>query len=146
MKTIGFVISHKENEKRRALIPNDLIHIKNAKYIYFEKGYGEVLGYTDEDYKKYGVNIASTEEVYSKDIICNPKTPEQSELKYFKDNQVLFGWIHAVQNKKITDFLVEHKMTAIAWEEMYSNDRHVFWRNNEIAGELAILHAFIFYG
>ena len=146
MKTIGFVINHKENEKRRALIPNDLVHIKNTKYLYFEKGYGEVLGYTDEDYKKYGVNIASTEEVYSKDIICNPKTPEQSELKYFKDNQVLFGWIHAVQDRKITDFLVNHKMTAIAWEEMCNNDRHVFWRNNEIAGELAILHAFIYFG
>lgn len=146
MKTIGFVISKKENEKRRALIPNDLVHIKNTKFLYFEKGYGEVLGYTDDDYKKYGVNIASTEEIYSKDIICNLKTPELSELKYLKDNQILFGWIHAVQNKKFTDFLVNHKMTAIAWEKMNKNGRHVFWRNNEIAGESAILHALLYYG
>ena len=146
IKTIGFVISHKENEKRRALIPNDLKYIKNTKYLYFEKGYGDVLGYTDEDYKKYGANIASSEEIYSKDIICNPKTPQQSELKHYKDNQILFGWIHAVQDKKITDFLVNHKMTAIAWEYMFNKGQHVFWRNNELAGELAVYNAFMYYG
>lgn len=29
---------------------------------------------------------------------------------------------------------------------MFEDGRHVFWRNNEIAGEAAVLHAFLNYG
>ena len=35
-------------------------------------------------------------------------------------------------------------MTAIAWEKMFENGRHVFWRNNEIAGEACVFHAFLY--
>ncbi|MRB78888.1 N(5)-(carboxyethyl)ornithine synthase, partial [Bacillus thuringiensis] len=33
-----------------------------------------------------------------------------------------------------------------AWEDMFESGRHVFWRNNEIAGEAAVLHAYNLYG
>jgi N5-(carboxyethyl)ornithine synthase len=146
MKTIGFAISGKENEKRRALIPSDLFNIKYVNHLYFEEGYGIVLGYSDEDYSKTGVNVVNQKIVYEQDIICNPKAPEPEELKLFNERQTLFGWIHAVQGRGITDFLLEKKMTAIAWEEMFEDGRHVFWRNNELAGEAAVLHAFLHYG
>lgn len=34
MYTIGFVMSHKNNEKRRALLPNDLTSVKNVKQFF----------------------------------------------------------------------------------------------------------------
>lgn len=51
------MISHKENEKRRALVP---LHLKLNKYlecIHIEDGYGETLGYLNESYKRYVINI-----------------------------------------------------------------------------------------
>jgi len=146
MKTIGFVISNKENERRRALIPPDLEHITNRKYLYFEKGYGQVLGYMDSDYLNQDVNIVEREVAYGQHIVCSLKTPGSEELELFTKEQTLFGWIHAVQDKEITDFLIEKQMTAIAWEEMFENERHVFWRNNELAGEAGVHHAFMYYG
>lgn len=146
MKTIGFVISHKENERRRALIPPDLEHIKNRKYLYFEKGYGQVLGYKDSDYINQDVNIVERAVAYGQHIVCSLKTPESEELELFKKEQVLFGWIHAVQNKDITDFLIEKQMTAIAWEEMFENERYVFLRSGELSGEAGVHHAFMYYG
>lgn len=146
MKTIGFVISRKENELRRALVPTDLSKIKHLHNLYFEKGYGEILGYSDEDYRKMGVNIIEREIVYEQDIICNPKAPEPEEQKLFHKGQTPFGWIHAVQGREITDFLIDKKMSAIAWEEMFEKGRHVFWRNNELAGEAGVIHAFLYYG
>lgn len=146
MKTIGFVISKKENERRRALIPSDLKDIKNLNHLYFEKGYGDIIGYSDTDYTKAGVNVVDRDRANEQDIICNLKAPEPEERKFFKEGQTLFGWIHAVQGRQITDFLVERRMSAIAWEEMFRNYRHVFYRNNEIAGEAAILHGFLCYG
>jgi len=146
MKSMGFVISRKENERRRALIPSDLQNIRNVDQLYFEIGYGDSLGYSDQDYSKMGANIVPSKIVYEQDIICNPKAPELENRKHFRDGQTLFGWIHAVQGREITDFLLEKKMTAIAWGELYERGRHVFWRNNELAGEAGVLHAFLNYG
>ena len=145
MKTVGLPISKKENENRRALIPAHLANIKNADMLYFEKGYGEVLGYSDEEYTKYGAHIASREEVLQKDIICDAKIGDADYLDQLKD-QTIFGWVHLVQNRDITDAVLNGKLTAYTWEDMHDEGRHSFWHNNEMAGEAAIMHAFQCYG
>lgn len=146
MKTIGFVTSHKENENRRALLPDDVLAIRNKQNVYIEHSYGDVLGYSDADYLNRGIGgICSREEILRKDIICDPKV---GDAEYLDDlsNQVIFGWVHAVQNKDITDKLVSNGITAFCWEDMFEMGRHVFWRNNEIAGEAAIMHAYLLHG
>ncbi|MCS6104931.1 N(5)-(carboxyethyl)ornithine synthase [Clostridium botulinum] len=146
MKTIGFLISTKENEKRRALLPEHITLIKNKDYLYFEEGYGKDIGHCDEEYRNAGAHVVSRAEVMSKDILCDPKIGDSNYLSELKDGQIIFGWTHAVQNKSITDRILNKKLTAIAWEDMYEDGRHVFWRNNELAGEAAIMHAFTLYG
>lgn len=145
MKNIGFPISDKHNENRRAIIPKDLINISNVSCIYIEQGYGEVIGYSDEDYRQAGANISTRSEVLKKDIICDPKIGDALYLKELK-NQTIFGWVHAVQNRDITDILINNKLSVYAWEDMFCQGRHVFWRNNEIAGEAAIVHAYTTHG
>jgi N5-(carboxyethyl)ornithine synthase len=145
MKTLGFPISDKLNENRRALVPEHLKGIEHTNKIYVETSYGEVLGYTDADYVAYGVNIVSRDEVLRQDIICDPKIGDANYLEKL-NNQTIFGWVHAVQNKDITDKLINNKLTAIAWEDMFESGRHIFWRNNEIAGEAAIVHAYTLHG
>ena len=44
MKTIGFLISHKDNERRRALLPKDIKGIEFPDKLFFESGYGECIG------------------------------------------------------------------------------------------------------
>lgn len=145
MKTLGFPISDKLNEKRRALIPSHIEQIKKPEKIYIEKGYGEVLGYSDEEYLSFGVNIVNRQLVLKQDIICDPKIGDATYLDQLY-GQTIFGWVHAVQNKDITEKLISKNLTAIAWEDMFEKGRHVFWRNNEIAGEAAIVHAYTLHG
>lgn len=145
MKSVGFPISQKENEKRRCLLPNDISSIKNKAQIFVERGYGKVLNLTDSDYLRAGVNVVSTEEVLKKDIICDAKIGDAKYLNKLKD-QTIFGWVHAIQNRSITDLIIQGNLTAYAWEEMFCSGRHTFWRNNEIAGEAAIMHAYNLYG
>lgn len=145
MKTVGLPISHKENEKRRTLIPSDICRLSHPELITVETGYGEVLGYTDEDYLKLGVKNASREEVLKKDIICDPKIGDAEYLEEL-NGQTIFGWIHAVQNHDITDKIIASRLTGFAWEDMYEDGRHSFWRNNEIAGEAAVFHAYMCHG
>jgi len=145
MNTVGLPISHKENEKRRALIPGDIKYIKHPEMIWIEEGYGEVLGLEDALYVKEGINIASREDILKKDIICDPKIGDAEYLDALK-NQTIFGWVHAVQNRDITDKIIANKITSFAWEDMYEDGRHCFWRNNEIAGEAAVFHAYMCHG
>ncbi len=145
MKTVGFPISRKENERRRALLPDDIRNIKNPGNIYIEKGYGAVMGFSDEDYKCMGLNVVDREEVLKKNIICDPKIGDAEYINIL-NNQTIFGWVHAVQNYGITDAIINGNLTAYAWEDMYEKGRHVFYRNNEIAGEAAIVHAFMTHG
>lgn len=145
MNSIGLPISHKENEKRRALVPKDIAHIKHHSQIFIETGYGKVLGFTDSDYTRLGVQVDTREAVLKKDIICDPKIGDADYLATLHD-QIIFGWIHAVQNRDITDKLVNSRLTVYAWEDMYEQGRHLFWRNNEIAGEAAVSHAYLCHG
>lgn len=145
-KTVGFPISYKENENRRALLPKDAKNIVNAEQIYVENGYGDVLGIGDEEYEAVGFHIATHEEVLSKDIICDAKIGDEPFLSDLKPGQIVYGWMHAVQNRNITDILVNNQLTAYVWEDMFDCGRHVFYRNNELAGEAAIMHAFQCWG
>ena len=146
MNTIGFPISHKENENRRAITPTHIRHLSEPGQLYFESGYGLVLGIPDAEYQSLGCHICSREEVLKQDVICDPKIGDAEYLYALSEGQTIFGWIHATQNRNITDRIVNNKLTAYAWENMFEQGRHVFWRNNELAGEAAAMHAFQCWG
>ena len=57
MKSIGFLISEKENEKRRAIVLEDIDKVKNKSYLFFQSGYGLELGYTDMDIIEKECNV-----------------------------------------------------------------------------------------
>lgn len=137
MKTIGFVIPVKENEKRRVLLPKDIEKIKKKDYLFFEKGYGEILGISDSEYEKAGCNVVSFEKALEQDIICDPKIGDANYLNKLKEKQTIFGWIHAIKNRELTDLLLDKKITAIAFEDMFYKNRHIFYKNNILAGEAA---------
>ncbi len=146
MKTVGFPISHKENENRRAIVPEDISKIVCPENLYIETGFGNVMGISDDEYAKMGCHICSHEEVLKQDIICDPKIGDGDYLENLGNGQTIFGWVHATQNRDITDKIINGKLTAYAWENMFEKDRHVFWFNNELAGEAAVMHAFQCYG
>lgn len=146
MKTVGLPISHKENEYRRALVVSEIRKMNCADRIYIEHGYGEVLGISDAEYEAVGCHVVSREEVLTKDILCDPKIGDAEYLGSLRAGQTVFGWIHATQNRDITDSLIRSGLTAYAWEKMFDCGRHIFWRNNELAGEAAVMHAFQCYG
>ena len=73
LKTVGYVISHKNGENRRALFPAQCTQLKFPGQAIFETGYGLSLGFSDADYERAGVKIASREEVLRADVIVDVK-------------------------------------------------------------------------
>src|SRR5262245_60815150 len=119
MKSVGFVISGKENERRRAVLPVHLAAVEHRAQFVFEENYAAHFGISDDAYRELGCRVAPQKEVYRCDVVCNPKAPEPAERTLFGQGQTLFGWVHAVQGFAVVDFLLERQMTAIAWEDMF---------------------------
>ncbi len=141
---MGFLISHKNNEERRALLPDAVSKIKHKSSLVFEKGYGEPFGGEDSEYIKAGAKIASREEVLKCDILVDVKLGDADYLDEIDNNKILVGWAHAVQQTEFATAAMNGNHTVIAWEEIYEGGRYVFYRNREIAGEAAVIHGFRF--
>ncbi len=146
MNTVGFLISHKNNEKRRALMPDDLGQIHYLGNLLFEKGYGESLGIDDAEYIKKGAIFSDRSEVLKCQVLVDVKLGDADYIKEIKPRSVLCGWAHSVQNIEFTSEVLRAKHTVIAWENIYECGRYIFYRNREIAGEAAVLHAFRYSG
>jgi len=134
--------SNKENEKRYPLHWKHLENLESEEFdkLYFEKGYPDLEKLKFED-----IHLLERNEIFSLcDMIILPK-PTNVDLEQFKDNQILWGWPHAVQGYEITDYAMKKNLTLIAWENMYiwehdTRKEHVFSRNNEMAGYAAVNH------
>lgn len=146
MIKIGFIISRKENECRRSITLEDLKKVKNKEYIMLEEGYFEPFQITDDDVRAEGFKVASYRDILNEcECIVDPKIGDSTDLDSFT-NKIIFGWIHATQNYNIVESMINASITGIAFEKMFENGIHSFYKNNVIAGKSAIFHSMTCFG
>ena len=141
--------SKKEDERRIPIHPEHLLRLREQvrRQLIFEEGYGVPLGIEDSEIAAQTGGIATRHELLA-DIgkVIIPK-PVVSDLHELREGGILWGWPHCVQQWDITQAAIDRKQTLIAFEDMFvwgPNDqigRHTFYKNNEIAGYAAVLHA-----
>lgn len=146
MKTVGLLISHKNNEKRRAILPEAVAQLHHPEMLFFETGYAMSVGVKDEAYLAVGAHVVSREDAYKCDIITDVKLGDADYLDELEDGKILFGWAHAAQGVTFTDKCLKKSFTVIAWEEIFEDGRYIFYKNREVAGEAAVMQAFCHYG
>ena len=141
--------SQKENERRLAIHPLQLERIDASlrQSVYLERGYGQGFGVPDERLAGQVAAMRTRDRLLADcDVILLPK-PLPQDLVGMRENQVLWGWPHCVQNEEITQLAIDRRLTLIAFEAMqhWSGDGsfhlHVFHKNNELAGYCSVLHA-----
>ena len=142
MEMMGFLISHKNNEQRRALLPTDLECIRHRDHLLFETGYGESVNFTDEDYLAAGVKIGTREEVLRCGMLVDVKLGDADYLDQLQGKKLMIGWAHTVQKVDFTTAMLQGRHSVLAWEEIFEDGRYIFYRNREVAGEAAVLQAF----
>lgn len=143
---VGYLISHKNSEKRRALLPVDLQKLHYLEHMVFEREYGAALGIPDKEYEKAGAQFASREEVLQSDVLVDVKLGDSDFMDEIGEGKILCGWAHSVQKTDFTGKVIRGKHTVIAWENIFESGRYIFWRNREVAGEAAVLQAFQYCG
>jgi alanine dehydrogenase len=148
MKIAVFGTSEKENEKRLPLYPEHIPFLseKVKSFLYFEKGYGEGFGYSDQQLGMGSSSFLSRDELFKEcDILILPK-PTVKDLSNMHEKQVLWGWAHCVQQHEIAQIAIDKKITIVAWEAMHhwhnsKKELHIFYKNNEIAGYASVIHS-----
>ena len=143
---IGSVLELKESECRVGLIPEHAkAYVDAGHTVFVESGLGVASGFSDDEYKAVGAEVcASADEVWLKsDMIIKVKEPMACEYKHMREEQIIYTYFHLAANRELTDALIEHKVTAVAYEtvENHTGELVLLKPMSEIAGKLAILEA-----
>jgi len=148
--TFGVIATSKKIDERRIPIhPEHLLRLPEEvrRQLIFEEGYGVPFGIEDSEIAELTNGIATRHELLA-DVgrVIIPK-PVLSDLQELREGGILWGWPHCVQQREITQTAIDRKQTLIAFEDMFvwgpngQIGRHTFYKNNEIAGYCAVLHA-----
>jgi N5-(carboxyethyl)ornithine synthase len=141
--------SKKENERRMPIHPDHLSRIPDdvRRQLIFEQGYGEPFGLSDAAIADLSGGTAPRQELLADlGTVVVPK-PVLADLEVLRVGGILWGWPHCVQSPALTQVAIDRKQTLIAFEDMFVWDsdgrigRHTFYKNNELAGYCAVLHA-----
>ncbi len=148
--TIGVIgTSRKTDERRYPIHPEHLIRIPEAlrKKMIFEQGYGNAFNVSDKEIAALSGGIASRSEILTGIGTAIIAKPVLADLKELKEGGTIWGYAHCVQQQEITQAALDRKLTLIAFEDMFvwspqgNVGRHTFYKNNEMAGYCAVLHA-----
>jgi len=148
--TMGVIgTSKKEDERRVPLHPEHLNRLPEniRRQLIFEKGYGAPFNIDDEEISEQTGGIATRSEILSDIGSAIIAKPILADLEELKDGGLLWGYPHCAQQKEITQSAIDKKLTLIAFEDMYvwspdgQSGRHTFYKNNEMAGYSAVIHA-----
>lgn len=148
--SVGVVArSRKQDERRLAIHPAHLERIDAdlRGRIFLERGYGDRFGVPDVQLAELVGGLSSREELFADcDVLLLPK-PLAEDLETLRRGQVVWGWPHCVQDRRMTQCAIDRGLTLIAWEAMHhwtadgNFSQHVFHKNNELAGYSSVLHA-----
>lgn len=139
---IGLPKEIKNNENRVALTQAGVsVLVKNGHKVYVETNAGIGSGIADTEYEKAGATILQTnKEVFAiADIIVKVKEPLPEEYDLLRKDQILYTYLHLAANKELTKSLMEHKVTAIAYETVQEKDGSLplLLPMSEVAGRMS---------
>lgn len=148
--TLGVIgTSKKEDEQRVPIHPEHLMRLDEdyRKQLVFEEGYGAPFDMSDADIARQSGGVAPRQELLEELGHVIIAKPVLSDLEKLREGGTLWGYPHCAQQRAITQVAIERKQTLIAFEDMFvwsttgQMGRHTFYKNNEMAGYCAVLHA-----
>jgi len=132
----------KNNEFRVALTPAGVHDLVAAGHeVFVQRGAGIGSSMPDEEYTDAGATLLDdAAEVWARaELLLKVKEPIASEYAYFRDDLVLFTYLHLAADRPLTERLIADKVTAIAYEtvQLPSRSLPLLAPMSEVAGRLA---------
>ncbi len=139
---IGVPKETKDREFRVGLSPSSVRALQErGANVFVETNAGVGAGFSDEEYQSSGATIvASAAEAWSRELIVKVKEPLPEEYQHLKKEQILFTYLHLAADRRLTEYLIECGVAAIAYETVERSDRSLplLTPMSIIAGRLAV--------
>ncbi|MBI1859416.1 MAG: alanine dehydrogenase [Deltaproteobacteria bacterium] len=121
---VGLPKEIKNRENRVGLIPAGVRTLTQGGHkVLVQKGAGVGSGITDEMFSRAGATLVATaEDAWSGDMVVKVKEPLEPEFKFLRAGLTLFTYLHLAAEKKLTEILLEQKVTGIAYETIQEAD------------------------
>ena len=116
---IGVPKEIKVEEYRVGLVPGSVRELAHHGHrVTIETDAGGGIGFTDDDYRNAGAEIAdSAEAVFATaDMVVKVKEPLEREYRRLREGQVLFTYLHLAPDLAQTQGLIDSGCIAIAYE------------------------------
>jgi alanine dehydrogenase len=139
---IGSVKEIKNNEFRVGMTPGNVqSYVQEGHQVYIEKDAGIGSGFSNQEYKDAGAVIMETarEAWDACDMIIKVKEPLREEYQYFRDDLILYTYLHLAADRPLTEAMLASGITGVAYETLMENQAlPLLTPMSQIAGRLSI--------
>jgi alanine dehydrogenase len=116
---VGVPKEVKSHENRVGLVPaaaEEFDH--HGHQVIVESEAGREIGFSDDDYRAAGAEIAPDAKVVfaTADMIVKVKEPEPAEVDMMRPGQILFTYLHLAADRSLSEGLMRSGATCIAYE------------------------------
>ncbi len=141
---IGCVKEIKKLEYRVGLTPSSVKEYTNHGHkVYIENNAGLNSGFTNEEYIACGAEILEeASDVWNKsDMIVKVKEPLPAEYQYFREDLVLYTYLHLAADEPLTNAMLKSKVKGVAYETIIEEDGSLpcLKPMSEVAGRLGVI-------
>jgi alanine dehydrogenase len=144
--TIGVLKEVKIAEMRVAMTPAGAEQaIRRGHRVIVESGAGSGSGFTDQDYRERGAEIAAgAGAVFANaELLLHVKEPQQQELPLIRPDHAVFAFLHLAANEALTRGLLKTGAACFAYETVRKEDGSLplLTPMSEVAGRMAVQQA-----
>ncbi len=139
---IGVPKETKNHEYRVGLTPAGVALLRSQGHeVLVQSRAGERIGFTNDAYRTAGARVVDgAAEAWSAELVVKVKEPQPGELGYFRDDLVLFTYLHLVTCVDVLDAMEAAGSTGIAYETVSDAQGRLplLIPMSEVAGRLAV--------
>lgn len=139
---IGVPKEIKPEEKRVAITPAGVAaFVAHGHRVLIERGAGHGSSLPDRLYRDAGAKLLDRDDVWQRaDLILKVKEPVAAELRFFREDLLLFTYLHLAADRKLTRSLLRQHVTAIGYETIQLDDGALplLAPMSEVAGRLSV--------
>jgi len=139
---IGVPREIKEMENRVGVTPAGVSElVRDGHQVFIETNAGVGSGFSNQEYKEAGASIVDdAADTWACEMVYKVKEPLADEYNYFRDDLLLFTYLHLAAEGPLTNALMGSKTTSIAYETVQLNDSTLplLTPMSEVAGRMAV--------
>ncbi|MEM8859340.1 MAG: alanine dehydrogenase [Chloroflexota bacterium] len=114
--------------------------VRHGHGVLVETGAGLGSGFSDEEYASSGAKLVDNPaDVWSANMVYKVKEPLAVEYDYFRDDLLLFTYLHLAAEAPLTEALVKSGATSIAYETVQvGRSLPLLTPMSEVAGRMSV--------